>query len=101
MLQRLAYLKCVVQDFGSRESYLTKSELAEVKMMVQVLQIPYAAKIYCQKQDLTSENACFIGEKSFLNWRSWKTVWLLLLLPPCNHAKSSYCGKRLSWQLFG
>ena len=27
---------------------------------------------------------------------------LLLLLPPhCNHAKSFYCRKRLSWQLFG
>ena len=29
------------------------------------------------------------------------TVRLLLLLLPCNHTKSFYCEKRLSWQLFG
>ena len=53
MLQRLADLECFVQDLGSRESYLIKSEWAEVKMMVEVLQIPHAATIYFQKQDLT------------------------------------------------
>ena len=41
MLQRLADLKCFVQDLGSHESYLTESEWAEVKMMVEVLQILY------------------------------------------------------------
>ena len=53
MLQRLVDLKCFVQDLGSHESYLTESEQAEVKIMVKVLQIPYAATIYFQKQDLT------------------------------------------------
>ena len=101
MLQRLADLKCFVQDFGSHESYLIESEWAEVKMMVEVQQIPHAATIYFQKQDLTRENACFIGEKSCLNYKSWIPIWLQLLPPPCNHAKSFYCGKRLSWQLFG
>ena len=101
MLQPLADLKGFVQDLGSHESYLIESEWAEVKMMVEVLQIPHAATIYFQKQDLILENAYFIGEKSCLNWRSWITIWLMLLPPPCNHAKSFYCGKRLSWQLFG
>ena len=45
-LQRLADLKCFVQDLGSHESYLTESEWAEVKMMVEVLQISHAATIY-------------------------------------------------------
>ena len=62
MLQRLAYLKCFVQDLGLHESYLTESEWAEVKMMVEVLQIPHAATIYFQKQDLTQ------GE-CLLRWR--------------------------------
>ena len=62
MLQRLADLKCLVQDLGSHESYLTESEWAEVKMMVEVLQIPHAATIYFQKQDLTP------GE-CLLHWR--------------------------------
>ena len=53
MLHRLADLKCFVQDFGSHELCLTESERAEVKMMVEVLQIPHAATIYFQKQDLT------------------------------------------------
>ena len=43
MLQRLADLKCFVQDLGLHESYLTESEWAEVKVMVEVLQIPNAA----------------------------------------------------------
>ena len=62
MLQRLADLKCFVQDLGSHESYLTESEWTEVKMMVEVLQIPHAATIYFQKQDLTP------GE-CLLHWR--------------------------------
>ena len=62
MLHRLAHLKYFVQDFGSHESYLTESEWAEVKMMVEVLQIPHAAAIYFQKQDLTP------GE-CLLHWR--------------------------------
>ena len=62
MLQRLADLKSFVQDLGSHESYLTESEWAEVKMMVEVLQIPHAATIYFQKQDLTP------GE-CLLHWR--------------------------------
>ena len=37
ILQRLADLKSFVQDRGSHELYLTKSEWAEVKMMVEVL----------------------------------------------------------------
>ena len=53
MLQRLADLKCFVQNLGSHKSYLTESEWAEVKMMVEVLQISHAATIYFQKQDLT------------------------------------------------
>ena len=52
-LQRLVDLKCFVQDLGSHEPYLTESEGAEVKMMVEVLQLPHAATIYFQKQDLT------------------------------------------------
>ena len=51
MLQRSADLKGFVQDLGSHESYLTESEWAEFKMMVEV------------------------------NWRSWTTIWLLLLAP--------------------
>ena len=62
MLQRLADLKCFVWDFGSHESYLAKSEWAEVMMMVEVLQIPHAATMYFQKQDLTP------GER-LLHWR--------------------------------
>ena len=62
MLQRLADLKCFVQDLGSHESYLIESKWAEVKMMVEVLQIPHAATIYFQKQDLTP------GE-CLLHWR--------------------------------
>ena len=62
MLQRLADLKCFVQDLGLHESYLTKGEWAEVKMMVEVLQILLAATIYFQKQDLTP------GE-CLLHWR--------------------------------
>ena len=38
--QRLADLKCFVQDLASNESYFTESEWVEVKMMVEVLQIP-------------------------------------------------------------
>ena len=53
MLPRLADLKCFVQDLGSHESYLTESKWAEVKMMVEVLQLLHAATIYFQKQDLT------------------------------------------------
>ena len=53
MLQLLVDLKCFVQDLGSYQSYLTESEWAEVKMIVEVLQIPHAATIYFQKQDLT------------------------------------------------
>ena len=95
MLQRLADLKCFVQDLGSRESYLT--ERAEIKMtIVEVLQIPHVATIYFQSKISLRENACFIGEKSCLNRRSWRTFWLLLLPPPCIHAKSFYCGKRFS-----
>ena len=62
MLQRLADLKCFVQDVGLHESYLIESEWAEVKMMVDVLQIPHAATIYFQKQDLTPG-------KCLLHWR--------------------------------
>ena len=43
MLQRLADLKCFVQDLGSHESYLTESKWAKVKMMAEVLQIPQAS----------------------------------------------------------
>ena len=53
MLQRLADLKCFVQDFGSHESYLTKSEWTEVKMMVEVLRILHAPTIDFQKHYLT------------------------------------------------
>ena len=62
MLQRLADLKCFAQDLGSHESYLTESEWAEAKVMVEVLQIPHKATIYFQKQDLTP------GE-CLLHWR--------------------------------
>ena len=62
MLQRLADLKYFVQDLGPHESCLNKSEWAEVKMMVEVLQIPHAATIYFQNQDLTP------GE-CLLHWR--------------------------------
>ena len=63
MLQRLGYLKCfVLQDLGSHGSYLTKNEWAEVKIMVEVLQIPHAATIYFQKKDLP------LGE-CLLHWR--------------------------------
>ena len=62
MLQQLADFKGFVQDLGSHELYLTKSEWAEVKMMVEVLQIPQATTIYFQKQDLTP------GE-CLLHWR--------------------------------
>jgi len=48
MLQQLADLKCFVQDLDSQESYLTENEWAEVKMMVEILQIPHAAPIYFQ-----------------------------------------------------
>ena len=61
-LQPLADLKCFVQDLSLHESYLTESEWAKVKMVVEVLQIPHAATIYFQKQDLT------LGER-LLHWR--------------------------------
>ena len=35
------------------KSYRTESEWAEIKMIVEVLQIPHAATICFQKQDLT------------------------------------------------
>ena len=81
MLQRLANLKCFVQDLGSQESYLTECEWVEVNMMVEVLQIGYLTQqqfIFKNKISL-QENACFIGEKSCLNWKSWTTIMLLLL----------------------
>ena len=62
MLQRLLDLKSFIQDLGSQDSYLTESEWSEVKMMVDVLQIPHAATISLQKQDLTP------GE-CLLQWR--------------------------------
>ena len=62
MLQRLLDLKSFIQDLGSQDSYLTESEWSEVKMMVDVLQIPHAAIISLQKQDLTP------GE-CLLQWR--------------------------------
>ena len=46
MLQRLANLKCFVQDLGSQESYFTEGKWAEIKMMIEVLQIPHAAAIH-------------------------------------------------------
>ena len=102
MLQRLADLICFVQDLGSHESYLIESEWAEVKIMVEVLQKYLTQQQFIFKNKISfRENACFVGEKSCFNWRSWITIWLLLLLPPCNHTKSLYCAKRLSWQLFG
>ena len=88
MLQRLADLQCFVQELVSHELYLTESEWAEVKMMVEVLRIPHAATIYFQKQEL-QQNVCFIGEKLCLNWRSCITIWLLLLPLFCNHTKST------------
>ena len=54
MLQRLADLKSFIQDLGSQESYLSESEWAEINMMIEVLQIPHAATLYFQKQDLTA-----------------------------------------------
>ena len=51
-----------VQNLGSHKSYLTESKWAEIKMMVEVLQIPNAATIYSQKQDL-------IPEECLLHWR--------------------------------
>ena len=63
MLQRLVDLKCFVQDLGSHESHLTESQWAEVKIMVEVLQIPHAATIYFQKQDLTP-GECSLLERS-------------------------------------
>ena len=62
MLERLVDSKCFVQDLGLHESYFTESEWAEIKMMVEVQRIPYAATIYFQKQDLTP------GE-CLLHWR--------------------------------
>ena len=62
MLLRLANLKCFVQDLGLHESYLTKSEWAEVKMIVEVPQITHAARIYFQKQVL-------IPGECLLHWR--------------------------------
>ena len=62
MLQQLADLKCFVQDLGSHELCLIKGEWCEVKIIVEVLQIPHAATIYFQKQDLTP------GE-CLLHWR--------------------------------
>ena len=68
MVQRLADLKCFVQNLGSHKSFLTKSEWAEFKIMIEVLQISHAAKIYFQKQDLTSEE-CLLH---------WREVMLIL-----------------------
>ena len=50
------------QDLGSHEPYVIESEWPEVKMVVEVLQLPHAATIYFQKQDLTP------GE-CLLHWR--------------------------------
>ena len=101
MLQRLADLKCFVQDLGSHKSYLTESEWAEVKMVVEVLQYLTQQQFIFKNKISLREKACFFGEKAFSKWRSWITILLLLLPPPYHHAKSLYCGKKLSWQLFG
>ena len=62
MLQQLADLKCLVQDLGSHESHLTESEWAEVKMMVEVLQIPHAATIYFQNKMNDFQNKILSNE---------------------------------------
>ena len=72
MFLRLGDLKCFVQDLGSHESYLTESEWAYVKMMVEVPYNKYLTQqqfIFKNKISLR-ESDCFIGEKSCLNWRS-------------------------------
>ena len=65
--------------------------------MVEVLQISHAATIYFQKQDLTP------GE-CLLHWREVMFKLEKLdnnLASALATAMSFYCGKRLSWQLFG
>ena len=66
LLQRLLDSKSFIEDLGSQDNYLPANEWFEVKMMVDVLQIPHSATISLQKQDLT--HGChFNEEKSCLN----------------------------------
>ena len=70
-------------------------------MMVKVLQIPRTATIYFQKQDLTSEECLLHWREVMFKLEKPDNNSTSALEPPCNRAKNFYCGKRLSWQLFG
>ena len=66
-------------------------------MMVKVLQIPHAATIYFQKQDLTPEECLLYWREVMFKLEMLDNNLASALALPCNHAKSFYCGKRLSW----
>ena len=99
MLQRLADLKRFVQDLGSYESYLTESEWAEVKMMVEVLQMPHAATIYFRKQYPTPGECLLHWKEGSLNRRSCRqqsfSRFLLLEVEAIEKSPLPHC-----WFLF-
>ena len=100
MLQRLADFKCFVQDLGSHELYLTESEWAEVKVMVEVLQIPQAAAIYFRKQDLTPGECLLHWKEVMFKLEKLDNNLASALVTALQSRQEFYGGKRLSWQLF-
>ena len=101
MLQRLANLKYLFRISVHMNHTLPKVNGLRSRWWSKYYKYLTQQQFIFKNKISLRKNACFIGEKSCLNWRSWITIWLLLLPPPCNHAKSFYCEKRLSWQLFG
>ena len=100
-LQRLANLKCFVQDLGLHESYFTESEWAEVKMIAEVLQIQHAAIIYFQKQDLTLGECLLHWREIMFKLEKLDNIFASALATALQSRQEFCCGKRLSWQLFG
>ena len=96
MLQQLADLKCFVQDLGSHESHLTKSEWAEVMMIVEVLEIPHAATIHFQKQDLTPGECLLHWREVMFKLEKLDNNLASALATALQSRHEFYCGKRLS-----
>ena len=69
--------------------------------MVEVLQIPHAATIYFEKQDLTPAECLLHWREVMFKLEKLDNNLASALATHCNHVKSFYCGKRISWQLFG
>ena len=50
---KIIWFNVLIQDIGSKESYLNQSDWVEVIGIMQVLEIPYATAISLKKCDLT------------------------------------------------